>query len=757
MSFESKSIHEQLHILDDSVASFRLGETFYTRNVFIDLSVNENTQSIEDLKTEMSSINSSKQNNITNLSDLNTGSLDVTGDITTTGSIHITSTGGLGAAPKDVYVNDVPVGYTLTRKQNTLSVGDNISIDDNDVISSADTTYSAGDNVTILNNTISSVDTIYSAGENVKIINNVISSIVPGNANDVFIDQTADNDELTYYMPDTTERGNKTYYLSNESYRCDGFYSFSDWAMIGHRSRTELHSGSSESGVFTLLGGGFGCKNIVIENITFACSVMIDGTQGNILFRNCAFNRFLFAENNTNDITFIDCNFNIAGFNPIWNDEEEKYETDGSKIIIKDSVFGSGGGIRPYQYDDFLYVENVQFFSDDGPEWAVKTGFIIGGYLDTNENGDIYYPTRVVSYAAKFFATGEITEENQLVTKAYVDSVAPTQGDNISIDENNRISVDITDLACNKIIVTGEITEENQLVTKAYVDGGSSNSLSGGANIDINDGVISIKNDFRVQDGEDSNIRLGALLIGSKNFEVAGTRECFLGADGFYAYIYYKLRYSNQGHLNLQSWNQNIRFLTQGAERMYINSSTGDLHVNNDIVLKQAGSDRSLTELLTPRSRMSYYYSEESFNTIGNTNSFYYDGFSTLFNNLDITYTNQTNAAVPARSGWLIPAGTYKFNYNFIFDAGGLANRAGFHTYASFDGTPYGPSKGYGYARDRNTIDRANTQASFIKEFTATTYMQLTNKVSIGGNGYNSSWQYCQMKEGFSLEIQKLN
>ena len=65
-------------------------------------------------------------------------------------------------------------------KQNALTAGNNISISNN-TISATDTTYTAGTNVTINGNVISAVDTKYTAGTNVTIdSNNVISANMSG-------------------------------------------------------------------------------------------------------------------------------------------------------------------------------------------------------------------------------------------------------------------------------------------------------------------------------------------------------------------------------------------------------------------------------------------------------------------------------------------------------------------------------------------------------------------------------------------------
>lgn len=63
----------------------------------------------------------------------------------------------------------------LSGKQDTLTAGNNISIEDN-TISATDTTYTAGNNVSIENNTISATDTTYTAGTNVSIDDGVISA-----------------------------------------------------------------------------------------------------------------------------------------------------------------------------------------------------------------------------------------------------------------------------------------------------------------------------------------------------------------------------------------------------------------------------------------------------------------------------------------------------------------------------------------------------------------------------------------------------
>ena len=80
--------------------------------------------------------------------------------------------------------NDVPsikqvreiVEEVESEKQDKLTAGDNITISSDNVISATDTTYTAGDNITIDDNVISATDTTYTAGDNIAITNNVISA-----------------------------------------------------------------------------------------------------------------------------------------------------------------------------------------------------------------------------------------------------------------------------------------------------------------------------------------------------------------------------------------------------------------------------------------------------------------------------------------------------------------------------------------------------------------------------------------------------
>ena len=78
-----------------------------------------------------------------------------------------------------LYTTDVSVEDELDRlnqnKQDTLTAGNNISIV-NDVISAVDTTYSAGNNVSISSeNVISATDTTYGAGAGLSLTGNVFS------------------------------------------------------------------------------------------------------------------------------------------------------------------------------------------------------------------------------------------------------------------------------------------------------------------------------------------------------------------------------------------------------------------------------------------------------------------------------------------------------------------------------------------------------------------------------------------------------
>ena len=64
---------------------------------------------------------------------------------------------------------------TISAKDTTYTAGDNVTIE-NGKISAKDTTYTAGDNVTIENGKISAKDTTYTAGDNVTIENGKISA-----------------------------------------------------------------------------------------------------------------------------------------------------------------------------------------------------------------------------------------------------------------------------------------------------------------------------------------------------------------------------------------------------------------------------------------------------------------------------------------------------------------------------------------------------------------------------------------------------
>ncbi len=64
---------------------------------------------------------------------------------------------------------------TISAKDTTYTAGDNVTIE-NGKISAKDTTYTAGENVTIENGKISAKDTTYTAGENVTIKDGVISA-----------------------------------------------------------------------------------------------------------------------------------------------------------------------------------------------------------------------------------------------------------------------------------------------------------------------------------------------------------------------------------------------------------------------------------------------------------------------------------------------------------------------------------------------------------------------------------------------------
>ena len=74
--------------------------------------------------------------------------------------------------------SEVATKADLADKQDTLTAGDNITIDSDNVISAVDTTYTAGDNITIdSDNVISATVKTYTAGTNITIdANDVISA-----------------------------------------------------------------------------------------------------------------------------------------------------------------------------------------------------------------------------------------------------------------------------------------------------------------------------------------------------------------------------------------------------------------------------------------------------------------------------------------------------------------------------------------------------------------------------------------------------
>lgn len=70
-----------------------------------------------------------------------------------------------------------PETDTISATDTTYTAGDNVSISEQNVISATDTKYTAGQNITISGqNVISSTDTTYTAGANVEINGNVISA-----------------------------------------------------------------------------------------------------------------------------------------------------------------------------------------------------------------------------------------------------------------------------------------------------------------------------------------------------------------------------------------------------------------------------------------------------------------------------------------------------------------------------------------------------------------------------------------------------
>ena len=85
----------------------------------------------------------------------------------------------------------------------TYTAGDNVTIENN-VISARDTTYTAGENVSIVNGVISAQDTIYTAGENITIENDVISASGGGGDIDVInIGTGTGTTSRTFTLPKT--------------------------------------------------------------------------------------------------------------------------------------------------------------------------------------------------------------------------------------------------------------------------------------------------------------------------------------------------------------------------------------------------------------------------------------------------------------------------------------------------------------------------------------------------------------------------
>lgn len=96
------------------------------------------------------------------------------GNITIDGNV-ISSTDTTYTAGENVQINSSNV---ISATDTKYTAGSNVQINSNNVISATDTTYTAGSNVQINgNNVISATDTTYSAGTNVQIdSNNVISA-----------------------------------------------------------------------------------------------------------------------------------------------------------------------------------------------------------------------------------------------------------------------------------------------------------------------------------------------------------------------------------------------------------------------------------------------------------------------------------------------------------------------------------------------------------------------------------------------------
>ena len=172
----------------------------------------------------------------------------------------------------------------------------------------------------------------------------------------------------------------------------------------------------------------------------------------------------------------------------------------------------------------------------------------------------------------------------------------------------------------------------------------------------------------------------------------------------------------------------------------------------NNVISSSGGGGTSSNQL----SRMSYY-SHGSYTTIPNGTLDYYDnGFTTEYNNLSLSFTNQSTAS--NTSGWLLPEGVYKISYKCCIDQGTYLNRLGVLVSFAFNGVIYVPADTFGYARDANNIDKQTVSTEFIYTVPdGGEYMRVRHKCSRNVNNYNTNWNDNASIGGGSLIITRID
>ena len=337
-------------------------------------------------------------------------------------------------------------GNTISAENTTYTAGDNISID-GDVISSLNTTYSAGDNIGITNYEISAVNTTYSAGANITIDeNNVINA-----ANTTY---SFDNVPTEYSTNGITSGGvyaaiqaaaSSVYEYKGACNRADlpasgshvgDVWNLSDASEYGPAGTNVAWDGTE----WQVLGGSFTAG----DNITISNSGVISATNTTY----SAGTNVEISPENVISASVYTAGDNITIEDNVISAANTTYSA-GDNIVIDNDVISATATL-------YTEGENITFGEDNSinsshpdipiegdsseteyPEFGGQ--FNVIDNIDRDEDGHVLgLNTTTITLPQELMEPGQ----NITITDGVISAVDTTYsaGDNVTIDENNAIS-----------------------------------------------------------------------------------------------------------------------------------------------------------------------------------------------------------------------------------------------------------------------------------------------------------------------------